>query len=173
MYRIIKACDILAAFTKVEKESNVGDLYLWVIILLGVLLFFGMVWMVVRGRINNAQTTEAESLFSLGALRKMHREGQLSDEEFEKAKALVIGAHMKKDTSSQESTKSQLDDSLESDEGSDLGPNLLDADDSSTEQPTNSQDPKDDAPEPDPYSDPPANPDAGPLSDDGQTGNKD
>ena len=46
----------------------------------------------VRRRLNAADEPDASGGFMLSDLRRLHREGQMSDEEFEKAKARVVDA---------------------------------------------------------------------------------
>jgi hypothetical protein len=150
MLRITTTCQVLAAFAKVDRGSSFVDLYLWVGILMALLMALGMVWMIIRGRVGKDDSSETD-IFSLGALRKMHREGQLSDEEFEKAKVLVIGAYAGK---SSDSTQADSDKPVIPD------------------KPSPSDDaPEPDAPEPDPDSSPPSLGD--PTADEGQTGDHD
>jgi len=86
---------LILAQTKVRRESLGADVIIWAGILMVVLLVFGAIWMVVRAKVRTDETNETDSMFSLGSLRRMHREGQLTDEEFEKAKAIVIGTMTK------------------------------------------------------------------------------
>ena len=86
---------LLLAQAKVRREVLGADVIIWAGIMMAVLLGFGFIWMIIRSKVRQSDTSEAESMFSLGTLRRMHREGQLNDAEFEKAKAIVIGTMAK------------------------------------------------------------------------------
>lgn len=55
---------------------------------------------------------EAEDAFSLDQLRKLHRSGQLSDEEFERAKATIIGAVRRETPTKREPIRSRTADAI-------------------------------------------------------------
>lgn len=55
---------------------------------------------------------EAEDAFSLDQLRKLHRSGQLSDEEFERAKATIIGAVRRETPAKREPIRSRTSDAI-------------------------------------------------------------
>jgi uncharacterized membrane protein len=71
-----------------EASSSV---YLWTIVLLVVvLLLFGAVaW--ARKRLSPNEEFHGEG-FTLSDLRRMHKEGKLTEEEFERAKAKMVAA---------------------------------------------------------------------------------
>lgn len=58
--------------------------------LLPAIILLAVLIVAIKRRMNRPDETVTASAFSLGQLRAMHRDGQLSDEEFERAKAAVI-----------------------------------------------------------------------------------
>jgi len=68
-----------------------SSIYLWTMVLLVVvLLLFGAVaW--VRKRLSPNEDFHGEG-FTLSDLRQMHKDGKLTDEEFERAKAKMVAA---------------------------------------------------------------------------------
>ena len=109
---ILDASAFLLAQGRVRRESLGSEIVIWAGILMVVLLVIGVVWIIIRAKTREPSSGPAESMFDLGALRRMHREGQLTDEEFEKAKAVVIGAMTTKDTSPEESEKLDLQNAI-------------------------------------------------------------
>jgi hypothetical protein len=76
---------------------NTGDtsqIIIWSLILIGVLVAgFAAVAVVKRWLNPSADALNSTNAgFTLSDLRRMHREGEISDLEFEKAKARIIGA---------------------------------------------------------------------------------
>jgi hypothetical protein len=73
-----------------SPEASVS-VYVWLMVLLaGVVLLFGAVaW--ARKRLSPNEDFHGEG-FSLSDLRQMHKEGKLSDEEFDRAKAKMVEA---------------------------------------------------------------------------------
>jgi hypothetical protein len=69
-----------------SKNAVVGSIILIVV----VLVLFGGVFFY-RRWMNAEDTTSAEG-FTLSDLRRLHKEGKMSTEEFEKAKAVLIGS---------------------------------------------------------------------------------
>lgn len=74
---------------------NAGSIVIWSLVLIAVLI--GMFLLV--GRIKHWLHPPAEPTggagFTLSDLRQFHREGKMSDEEFEKAKSKIIDAAQK------------------------------------------------------------------------------
>ncbi len=67
-----------------------GQVLPWLIMLIGVVIVGGAGIYLVRRMLQGGPSALGES-FTLHELRQMREEGQLSDEEFEQAKALIIG----------------------------------------------------------------------------------
>ncbi len=80
------------------------------------------------------ESSDAGAVFDLSELRRLHREGQLSDEEFQAAKAAAIldgtAAFLPKETPEQPTAADEIP--IEDDNAS-LGPELLDDPDQSPE----------------------------------------
>jgi hypothetical protein len=73
------------------QTSSAGSIMLWSIVLV-ILLLLGLVVVVyVRRRVTEPDEPSKIG-FTLSDLRQMHKRGQMTDEEFEKAKAKIIGA---------------------------------------------------------------------------------
>jgi hypothetical protein len=72
-----------------QSEDASSSIFFWTIVLLAVvLLMFGaVVW--ARKRLSPDEDFHGEG-FSLGDLRRMHKEGKLSDEELERAKSKMV-----------------------------------------------------------------------------------
>ncbi len=69
----------------------------FIVIIIGLILaciFAYRLYAKLTGKTN--QDEEETAPFTLGELRRLHREGQLTDDEFEAAKAQIIGAYQKK-----------------------------------------------------------------------------
>ncbi len=84
---LVLPAPILAA----DDEGSVGGVVFWSIVLF-LLLIVGF-WAVTRLKRRMADTGPqpgAEAGFTLSDLRRLHREGQMSDEEFERAKAKIV-----------------------------------------------------------------------------------
>jgi len=78
------------AFQSADKSSRLlSNVLPWLILLIGVIVAGGVVMYVVRRSLNSERT--ASQGFTLQDLRDMHAAGELSDEEFERAKAMMIG----------------------------------------------------------------------------------
>ena len=84
---------LFAPVLAADDEAGVGGVILWSIVLF-LLLIVGF-WAVTRLKRRMADTGTqpgAEAGFTLSDLRRLHREGQMSDEEFERAKAKIVEA---------------------------------------------------------------------------------
>lgn len=80
---------LLAAAT--DKSSRLfAETLPWLLLLLGVIIAGGVIIFLAR-RYVNAGSTDAAGGFTLHDLREMHKAGEISDEEFTRAKAQMIG----------------------------------------------------------------------------------
>ena len=73
------------------QASSAGSIMFWSIVLVVVLILGLVVVMYVRRQITEPDAPSHIG-FTLSDLRQMHKRGQMTDEEFEKAKAKIIGA---------------------------------------------------------------------------------
>lgn len=73
-----------------KSDQLFSNVLPWVILLLGVVLAGGIVIYLIR-RLLKDERSAAQVGFTLQDLRQMHAAGQLSDHEFERAKAMMIG----------------------------------------------------------------------------------
>lgn len=73
-----------------ESESSIASVFVTslMLIVLVVLLCVGVMW--IRRQIKTDDTGGADG-FTLSDLRKLHKSGQMTDDEYEKAKTLIIG----------------------------------------------------------------------------------
>ena len=82
---------LLAQATKPAPKSTTMDIMFWLMWLVvgaGALIVLGVIARkIIKGPPDERNTGIA---FSISDLRRMHREGQLSDEEFERAKGAII-----------------------------------------------------------------------------------
>jgi hypothetical protein len=73
------------------SERGIGEVLLWAIVLIGTIVaLFGVVALY-RKWMNRDDTTTGPG-FTLSDLRRLHKEGKMTAEEFEKAKAILIGS---------------------------------------------------------------------------------
>ena len=70
-------------------SSAFGELLPWLIVLLALAIVGGLIIMALRRRVRSPHAAPSEG-FTLHDLRQMHAAGQLSDEEFQRAKAALI-----------------------------------------------------------------------------------
>ena len=76
-------------FAQTRTTTDNSEILLWSgILAVAVLVLFGVV--ALFRRIMLRDEPQATPVFSLEDLRKMHRQGQLSDEEFDRARAKMI-----------------------------------------------------------------------------------
>src|SRR3954469_4764232 len=74
-----------------QADEGIGGALLWSIVLIvALLLLFGGI-VLYRKWMNADDTTTGEG-FTLSDLRRLHKEGKMSDGEFESAKAILIGS---------------------------------------------------------------------------------
>ncbi len=76
------------------------QIMMWIGVILLAAVFLGVVGYILRRRLlSEDDDPAAAEPFTLSDLRRLHREGQLSDEEFERARAAIIArtrAHLHK-----------------------------------------------------------------------------
>src|SRR5690349_4787837 len=75
-----------------EHHYSSSDVILWSLMLIGLIVAGWLtVWQVKR-RLQGTEDVLGNAGFTLSDLRRLHKSGQMSDEEFEKAKARVLEA---------------------------------------------------------------------------------
>lgn len=74
------------------QSAQIGDAILWLGVLLGVVVAGALVIFAMRRRLSETDAPEGDPL-DLSVLRRMHAAGQLSDAEFEAARAAVVARH--------------------------------------------------------------------------------
>lgn len=72
------------------RSGNISEVWMWSAILMGVLLV-GMVAIVIARRYLYSESGSTDAGFSLESLRRLHRAGEMTDQEFEAAKNAMIG----------------------------------------------------------------------------------
>lgn len=75
--------------------ATFSPVYVWTVLAIIVVISVAMIVVAYRLRRRYQQDVDnaGGDVFSLGDLRRLHREGQLTDEEFERAKAQIIAAY--------------------------------------------------------------------------------
>lgn len=81
----------ITLFLAAAPPQSMTQVWVWSGILVAVLLVGFVVIVLVRRMISESGMDQKE-IFSLSDLRKLHAAGEMTDEEFEAAKAAVIGA---------------------------------------------------------------------------------
>lgn len=71
--------------------SDYGSIILWSLLLIGLIVVGWVTVLQVKRRLQRPDVT-AGAGFTLSDLRQLHKSGQMSDEEFERAKAKVVDA---------------------------------------------------------------------------------
>ena len=89
-----------------DAEPNPWPVTIWSGILIGILLVLFLVVSAIRRSMRSDEASGGSAGFTLGDLRSLHRQGKMTDEEFEKAKALLIG-QTRRDTERALEAKSQ------------------------------------------------------------------
>lgn len=75
------------------RETLFSDVLPWLILLFGLVIAGGVIIFWARRSLQAAATQNANAAgFSLHELRELHKNGELTDEEFERARAAIIGA---------------------------------------------------------------------------------
>lgn len=73
-----------------QMSEALGRVIFWSLVLMGVLIALFVVTIKIRRWSNQTTQDTAGQGFTLSSLREMHRQGQISDEEFERAKARIV-----------------------------------------------------------------------------------
>src|SRR5687768_10866064 len=80
-----------ALATAAHRSSELfRDVLPWVLVLIGVIIAGGIIIVALRRRISQDSSASAHG-FTLQDLRDLHAKGELTDEEFERAKIQMIG----------------------------------------------------------------------------------
>jgi hypothetical protein len=74
-----------------QPKGDVLQVWLWIAVLMVVVVVGGLLLVVIRKRANDGAGRDRAVGLSLADLREMKADGRLSEEEFERAKAMVIG----------------------------------------------------------------------------------
>lgn len=74
-----------------DPDGNVMQIWLWIGVLMAVVVLGGLLVVIIRKRAQNAGSARPALGLSLADLRQMKADGRLSEAEFERAKAMVIG----------------------------------------------------------------------------------
>lgn len=82
-----------------DPQSLLSEMLPWLILLLGVVIAGGVVIFWVKRSMEDARAgSKGDSGFTLHELRELHGKGEISDEEFERARAAIIGQFQSKQT---------------------------------------------------------------------------
>jgi hypothetical protein len=73
-----------------ESSQLLSKVFPWLLVLIGVILVGGVVLMLIRRNLSS-ETTSPSTGFTLHDLRTLHDAGEISDEEFDRAKKMMIG----------------------------------------------------------------------------------
>ena len=80
------------------RETLLADVLPWLILLLGLVIVGGVIILWIRRSISATNSlTAGDTGFTLYELRELHRKGELSNEEFERAREAIIGSFQAKD----------------------------------------------------------------------------
>lgn len=74
-----------------QSGVQLGPLLMWIGVLIVVVLLGFMVVLTLRKRLMDDGASQADSPFMLADLRRMHHQGDLSDEQYERARQRLIG----------------------------------------------------------------------------------
>lgn len=74
-----------------QPKGDVLQVWLWIAVLMVVVVIGGLLLVVIRKRAQSGGGSNPAVGLSLADLREMKADGRLSEEEFERAKAMVIG----------------------------------------------------------------------------------
>ena len=76
--------------TQHTQQTLLADVLPWLILLLGLVIAGGIVIFWVRRSLSAAHSSSSDTGFTLHELRELHRKGEISDEEFERARTAII-----------------------------------------------------------------------------------
>ncbi len=88
MQVVIVAMTVLAQ--RATNDVRLGEIVMWLGVLGGAVIVLGVVLMGLRKRLRDTPPQARDLPFTLSDLRRMHREGRLTDAEFDRAKHQVI-----------------------------------------------------------------------------------
>jgi len=74
-----------------QADSSSADVFLWLLILLVLVIGLFVAVVVLRKKLSPNEDFHGAG-FTLSDLRQMHKKGQMSDEEFERAKLALLGS---------------------------------------------------------------------------------
>jgi hypothetical protein len=75
-----------------DTENSTGSIVLWSsVLVLAIIALFGALG-IYRKWMNASDTPSSGPAFTLSDLRKLHKEGKMTTEEYEKAKTVIIGS---------------------------------------------------------------------------------
>jgi hypothetical protein len=83
---MISAMPLLA-----QSDSSLGDVFFWGLLLMVLVVALFAAVAVLRKKLSPNEDFHGAG-FTLSDLRQMHKKGQMSDEEFERAKIALLGA---------------------------------------------------------------------------------
>lgn len=84
---------VLVALPASDRNAQqlFGDIMPWLLVLVGLIIAGGVLIMILRRRLHEADSSPSQG-FTLHDLRQLHASGELTDEEYERAKAQMIGS---------------------------------------------------------------------------------
>ena len=74
------------------QESESGSVWVWSLVLIGFLVLMFVVVTFIRRRLREDDTPTTGPAFTLGDLRDLHKRGQMTDDEYARAKAALVAA---------------------------------------------------------------------------------
>lgn len=74
------------------QESEWGSIWVWSLVLIGFLVFMFVVVTFIRRGLRGDDTPTTGPAFTLGDLRDLHKRGQMTDDEYARAKAALVNA---------------------------------------------------------------------------------
>lgn len=81
---------IAVILAQASDDVDYGAFFKWIGVIVIALMFLAVVVAWLRKRIKE-DDAPAGTGFSLSEFRKLHKEGKMTDEEFERAKAMIVG----------------------------------------------------------------------------------
>jgi ABC-type iron transport system FetAB permease component len=81
---------LLPSLPLAQSQRGMGSVFFWLLVLIGLVIVAAVLVLYLRKWYSSPDVTPSAG-FTLGDIRQLHREGQMTDEEFEKAKALILG----------------------------------------------------------------------------------
>lgn len=84
----------LATGPALEPGELFNAIMPWLLVLLAIVVI-GWIILVILRRSSRGSGSLQDDGFTLGQLRRMHNQGELTDEEFEQARIVILGHHAK------------------------------------------------------------------------------